>query len=142
VTVLLVLLASCARTVSLEDPEVNSTDRGTCTALMADLPAQVLDQERRTVEPGVLSAAWGKPVITLRCGVAKPAALNAASQCFEVNGVGWLAEEGTGGYLFTTIGRTTYVEVGVPTEYAPEANALVDVAAAVSKHDRLLKPCV
>ena len=32
-------------------------------------------------------------------------------------------------HLFTTIGRTAYVEVGVPTHYTPEANALVDLAA-------------
>ncbi len=109
---------------------------------MGDLPVRVLDLDRRTVQPGRFSAAWGKPVVTLRCGVAKPAALNDASQCFEVNGVGWFAEQAKGGYLFTTIGRTAYVEVGVPSEYAPEGNALVDVAAAVSAHDPLVKPCV
>jgi len=98
---------------------------------MATLPSTVLDQKRRTVEPGALSAAWGDPTITLKCGVEKPPGLGAASECFEVNGVGWFAEEADGGYLFTTIGRSAYVQLGVPTEYAPEANALVDVAAAV-----------
>ena len=93
----------------------------------------MLDQPRRTVEPGTLSAAWGDPTITLKCGVEKPPGLGDASECFEVNGVGWFAEEAEGGYLFTTIGRSAYVQVGVPTEYAPEANALVDVAEAVKK---------
>ena len=109
---------------------------------MAALPDTVLEQDRRTVEPGRLSAAWGQPVITLRCGVPQPPDLNQASECFEVNGVGWFAEEGEGGALFTTIGRQTYVEVGVPSEYAPEGNALVDVAAAVSEHNPLVKACV
>jgi hypothetical protein len=109
---------------------------------MGDLPAIVLDSKRRTVEPGRFTAAWGDPAITLRCGVDKPPKLTAASPCYEVNGVGWFAEEASGGYLFTTIGRATFIEVGVPSRYAPEANALVDLAATVSAHDRLLKPCL
>ena len=108
---------------------------------MAGLPATVVDQPRRTVEPGALSAAWGSPTITLQCGVEKPPRLGDASECFKVNRVGWFAEEAEGGYLFTTIGRPVYVEVGVPTEYAPEANALVDVAAAVQTIP-VDQPCV
>lgn len=109
---------------------------------MAAVPQRVLEAERRTVTPGQFSAGWGKPVITLRCGVAKPAALTAASSCFGVNGVGWYPEQTSGGYRFTTIGRQTYVEVGVPSAYAPEASALVDLAAAVAGHDPLVKQCV
>jgi hypothetical protein len=138
----LLVTAGCARTVTLDDPTPAAAVRSICTQLMSNLPAQVLDQKRRSVKPGTLSAAWGKPVITLRCGVPKPTALNDASQCFEVNGVGWFAEPATGGYLFTTIGRRAYIEVGVPTKYSPEANALIDVAAVVSAHDTLDKPCV
>jgi Protein of unknown function (DUF3515) len=113
-----------------------------CTALLGDLPATVLDNERRRAVPGRFSAAWGDPPITLRCGAEKPPRLTATSQCFEVNGVGWFAEQASNGFLFTTIGRTTYVEVGVPSNYAPEANALVDLADPVSKHNPLLKPCI
>ncbi len=109
---------------------------------MADLPTRVLDAKRRRAQPGQFSAAWGEPPITLRCGVEKPPGLTSAGACYEVNGVGWFAEAASGGYLFTTIGRTTYIEVGVPSHYAPEANALVDLAAVVSKHDPLLKPCL
>jgi hypothetical protein len=138
----LLALPGCTRTVAVDDPMPAGSDRSTCLQLMAALPTRVLDRERRKVEPGAFSAAWGKPVITLRCGVPKPPRLTDASPCFGVNGVGWFAEQTTGGYLFTTIGRQTYVEVGVPAEYAPEGNALVDVAAAVSAHDPVVKPCV
>ena len=117
----------------MTDPTPSAAVRAECAALMSALPETVLDQRRRTVEPGELSAAWGNPTITLKCGVDKPPGLGAESQCYEVNGVGWFAEEAEGGYLFTTIGRPVYVEVGVPTKYAPEANALVDVADAVKK---------
>jgi len=125
----------------MTDPTPSSSVRQQCAAVMADLPTTVLDQPRRTVVPGTLSAAWGDPTITLKCGVEKPPGLGDASECFEVNGVGWFAEEAEGGYLFTTIGRSAYVQMGVPSEYAPEANALVDVAEAVKKTPEL-QPCV
>jgi hypothetical protein len=112
-----------------------------CTALMPNLPGDVLDGKRRKVTPGRFVAAWGNPPISLRCGVDKPPGLTAASECLEVNGVGWYAEQAATGYLFTTIGRTAYVEVGVPSHYRPEANALVDLAAVVSAHDPLTQPC-
>ncbi len=127
--------------MALDDPTPVGADRDTCSRLMSALPDQVLDQKRRTVEPGAFSAAWGDPVISLRCGVAKPPDLNAASPCVEVNGVGWFGEEAEGGYLFTTIGRRTYVELAVPHAYAPESGALVDLAIPVQTHNRLLKPC-
>lgn len=125
----------------MTDPTPSAEVAAQCAAVMAALPDTVLDQTRRTVEPGQLSAAWGDPTITLKCGVDKPAALGAESECFEVNQVGWFAEEGQGGYLFTTIGRPVFIQVGVPTEYAPEANALVDVAEAVKKVP-VDQPCV
>lgn len=125
----------------MSDPAPPDPIRQRCAALMAALPETVLDQRRRAVEPGELSAAWGDPTITLRCGVDRPPGLGAASECFEVNGVGWFAEEAQGGYLFTTIGRPVYVQVGVPTAYAPEANALVDLADAV-RTIPVDRPCV
>jgi hypothetical protein len=110
------LITGCSRAVAVPDPTPTGADVGVCRQLLSALPEQVLDQDRRAAEPGTSSAAWGDPVITLRCG--------------------------QGGRLFTTIGRQTYVEVAVPSGYAPEAGALVDVAAAVQAHDPLRRPCV
>ena len=135
------LLTGCAGSVAIPDPTPSGEPAAVCTAVLADLPAQVEGQDRRDVEPGRFSAAWGSPAITLRCGVDKPPTLEPTSQCFEVNGVGWLAEEATTGYLFTTIGRTAYVEVAVPSDYAPEANVLVDVAAPIAAHVPVITPC-
>ncbi len=134
------LLAGCGR-VAVDDPRPDEASVAVCAGVLADLPESVLDQGRRTVEPGRYSAAWGKPAIVLRCGVAAPAALTNESECLEVDGVGWLAEDADGGTIFTTIGRPTYVEVAVPTRYAPESGALVDVGDAVVAHDPATKPC-
>jgi hypothetical protein len=128
--------------VAIADPDPAPSAVALCRSLMAELPEEVLDEGRRRVEPGSLSAAWGNPTITLRCGVPRPPTLAAGSPCFEVNSVGWFAEEASGGYLFTTIGRAVFVEVGVPAAYAPEATALVDLADAVSEHVPMERPCL
>ena len=125
----------------MPEPTPDATAAPICSSLMGALPDQILDQSRRRATPGVYGAAWGRPAITVRCGVAKPPGLTPASECLEVNGVGWYAEPASGGMIFTTIGRPAFVEVAVPTKYAPEANALVDVAAAVSAHDPVQQPC-
>ena len=56
--------------------------------------------------------------------------------------VGWFTEKIADGYLFTTIGRRFYVSVEVPGAYDPAADALVDLAPSVLKHDPVVKECV
>ncbi|MEV8378200.1 DUF3515 domain-containing protein [Kribbella sp. NPDC056861] len=114
-----------------------------CTQLIQALPAEVLDAERRKTEPvSALTTAYGDPPIEITCGVAPPAGMaQAQSQCFEVNGVGWFAQEVTNGAIFTTIGRKVYLEIAVPKKYAPEANALTDVSDTVKAHNTLITPC-
>jgi hypothetical protein len=135
------LLVATGCSVAVPDPAPDDATAAICGTVLADLPRKVLDQSRRTATPGRLSAAWGRPAITLRCGVPKPPSLVPTSACFEVNGVGWYAEEATGGYLFTTIGRPAFVEMAVPSKYAPEAGALVDVAGTINAHDPVQQPC-
>jgi hypothetical protein len=112
-----------------------------CAALLGDLPPTVADQPRRLVVDNV-AGAWGDPPIILRCGVEKPAALKPDSQCHEVNGVGWLAEEQPDGWLFTTIGRKYNLSLEAPADYEPAADALADVADLVRRHVPNVKPCV
>ncbi|HEY3556812.1 MAG TPA: DUF3515 domain-containing protein [Kribbella sp.] len=120
-------------------PEVTAA----CTDLIKALPSKVLDAKRRKTTPeSPLTTAYGDPPIEVTCGVAPPAGMaEAESQCFEVNGVGWFAKQVKNGFIFTTIGRALYVEVAVPSKYAPEANALTDVADAVNQHNKLITPC-
>ncbi|MEU8226806.1 DUF3515 domain-containing protein [Kribbella sp. NPDC048915] len=114
-----------------------------CAGLVQALPGKILDAERRETSPkSPLTAAYGDPPIELTCGVSPPAGMaEAETKCFEVNGVGWFAKEVQNGVVFTTIGRALYFEVAVPSKYAPEANALVDVSDAVHKHNKLVTPC-
>ena len=111
-----------------------------CAALLADLPKTVAGQPRRLVVEKV-AGAWGDPPIILRCGVEKPPSLKPTSRCHEVNGVGWLAERQSDGYLFTTIGRKHYASLEVPGDYQPAADALADVADVIARHLPVTRSC-
>jgi hypothetical protein len=138
--------------VHVATPSVSGSVRAQCSRLVAALPQQVAGQDRRDVTPaGAQAGAWGDPAVVLRCGVPRPAALRPTSYCFEIDHVGWLATQHgkavsvtspvQGTLDFTTIGRSVYVEVSVPETYAPQADALADVAEAVAKTTRLVEPC-
>lgn len=140
----LILLAGCSPgpaqvAVPSPAPEVATA----CEQLVQALPDKVLDAKRRKTEPASpLTTSYGDPPIEVTCGVAPPAGMaEAQSQCFEVNGIGWFAKPASNGVIFTTIGRALYLEIAVPSKYAPEANALTDVSDAVQKHNRLITPC-
>jgi hypothetical protein len=140
---LLAATAGCDSGVPVAVPSPAPSVIEACERLVHALPDEVLGEGSRKVIPdSLITAAWGDPPIELACGVAPPAELaTAQSQCFEVNGVGWFAEPAENGVVFTTIGRELYVEVAVPDDYAPEANALTDLAAAVSQFNELVQPC-
>jgi hypothetical protein len=140
----LIVLAGCGPgPVPVAVPSPAPEVAAVCEPLVKALPEKVLDAKRRETEPvSPLTAAYGDPPIEITCGVAPPAGMaQAQSQCFEVNGVGWFAQEVENGVIFTTIGRKVYFEVAVPAEYAPEANALTDVSDAVHRFNELITPC-
>jgi hypothetical protein len=126
--------------------ETASGQAGTtgCAELLKALPATVMGQGHRTVSPvSALAAAWGNPAIVLRCGVPTPAMLQPTSRCDVVNGVGWFSrEDADHNWVFTTIGRTSKVELRVPGNYSPAADALIDVAAAIKDNIEVKRPCV
>jgi hypothetical protein len=129
--------------VEVDPPRLTGASAEPCERLVDALPDVLVEQDRREVSPiNAAASAWGDPAIVLRCGVREPEALAADSPCYVVNDVGWLAEERPGAVVFTTIGRSTYVEVTVPDDYAPEAGVLTDLADPVQAATRELRPCV
>ena len=92
------------------------------------------------------AAAWGNPAIVLRCGVPRPRGFDEFAVCHETNGVGWFVpeeqiEDQGADVVMTTIGFEQNVEVRLPAEYRPPAAAMVDVAEAVKRSIRQVKPC-
>ncbi|HEX5566762.1 MAG TPA: DUF3515 domain-containing protein [Streptomyces sp.] len=120
-------------------PSPTGSAAAACRALYDALPERVDGQQRIVFTPKTrYAAAWGDPAIELGCGVPRPEVLTPGSEHYnptadsvEVNGVSWLLEQRDGGYRFTTTGRTVFVQVTVPDTYAPEVNALTDLADAV-----------
>lgn len=144
-----VLTAGCGGgPVEVDDPGPGGASARTCTNLLDALPATVDGAERREVEPADASAAaWGDPAIVLRCGVAMPESFDDFSTCQEADGVGWyIPEEQVTGQpediTMTTIGREVNVEVSLPEEYWPPADAMIDLAAAVDGAVEEIDPCV
>ncbi|KUL61979.1 MULTISPECIES: DUF3515 domain-containing protein [Streptomyces] len=136
----LVSMAGCTFTgdsddsVALAVPTPSAQAAAVCRALHKELPTTVNGLKRGTAEPASdYTAVWGDPAVRLRCGVPRPEAMGSATESAGVNGVDWLPEKRKDGYRFTTVLRRAYVEVTVPGKYAPEVNALLDLAKAVKK---------
>lgn len=134
-------LTGCSYGVGVDAYPTAPNTAKDCDALYADLPQSVADQDRRDVKD-TLAAVWGDAEIILRCGVEKPDRLDRVSQCFVIDDVGWFQESTSDGWLFTTIGREYFLSVEIPKTYDPPADALVDLAKSVKKHDPEVQPCV
>lgn len=132
------VLSACAGAPVEPSPDPSAS--AVCARLVSAVPATVAGARMRS-SSSTLVRQWGDPAIVLRCGVGRPAAMTPTSRCDLVEGVGWFAEDLDDGYRFTTIGRSTFVEVTVPGRYAPEADALVDLAPAVATVPQV-QPCV
>ena len=135
------LLSACSSGVSVPppSPEPSGAAAYACAALHGRLPDEVAGATTTAVKPqSPLTQAWGSPAIILRCGVGIPKALTSTSQLVTINGVDWLPEPLTQGYLFTTVGRVLNVEVSVPDHYSPEADALSDLGPTISALDPLV----
>ena len=132
----------------MDTPGLDAGADRECSALVKALPASIDGAGRRDVEPaGSPAAAWGDPPIVLRCGVSMPKAFDEFAACQETNGVGWFIpeEQMTGearSITMTTIGRDVNVQVILPPEHWPPANAMVDLAPAIKKTTEETRPCV
>lgn len=128
------MFTACAGPVAVPAPQPSSAQvTEACEQLNSALPSSVLTAVRRTTDPQTpTTAAWGDPPITLRCGVEKPPELEPTSTLLTVDGVDWLPVTRSAGYVFTAVGRVTYVEVAVPNSYAPETEVLPGLSGAVS----------
>jgi len=127
------LLPGCSSSVSVAPPDP-PVGGDACGDFMADLPDTLMDQPSRTTDPpSDLTAAWGDPAITVRCGVPRPASLTPTAQLVSIDGVDWFPEQIDGGYRFTTFGRTAGVEVTVPDDYAPESDPVTLLSPTVKR---------
>ena len=140
--VVVIALAGCSSTPTIDDVEVSDADRAACEALVADLPDTLAGLDRRDVEPAdALGAAWGDPAYVLTCGVPEPGDYEPAAECNVIDGVGWYvaddqlsdqSEDATP----IALSLRPYVEVLVPADYRTEGidRALAELAPALKEH--------
>jgi hypothetical protein len=109
----------------------------TCAQVISALPLRLagLDLRRTTSNPPSSSiVAWGDPAIVLRCGVSRPANLNASlsAELFEVNTVLVLPDKGASSTTFTVVDRSVYLDVTVPSSYSqPPLGPIMDALKKV-----------
>ncbi len=146
VVALVAFSATGCGAVEVAKTDASVADRAACADLVATVPGVVADEPRRETSGNPLGAAWGDPAIVLRCGVGEPADYDPFAGCQRVNGVDWFVpteqiEDQDLDAVLTTIGRTPAVELVVPADLRPPLTALVDLAAAVKKHTRVVDRC-
>lgn len=71
------------------------------------------------------AVAWGEPAIVLRCGVPRPPALGPTANLLVINGVEWLPEPGDDATTWTSVDRSVYVDVVVPSEQDGDLVAVI-----------------
>jgi len=135
-------LAGCSSTPTIDDVELSAADRAACESLVADLPDTLAGLDRREVEPAdALGAAWGDPAYVLTCGVPEPDDYEPTAECNVIDGVGWYvtddqlsdqSEDATP----IALSLRPYVEVLVPADYRTEGidRALAELAPALKEH--------
>ena len=125
----------CSGAAPVPAPTPTGLAEAACTDFMADLPDEVAGEARRQTDPeSPWTSAWGDPAITVRCGVADPAALGPTADLITVDDIDWFPEELTAGYTFTSYDRVANVEVTVPDDYAPEITAVTELSPLVSQN--------
>jgi hypothetical protein len=131
-----VLLAGCSGrpvAVAPPSPTPDPDALGACQAFHAALPDRLETVGgRRTTRPdSPLTAAYGDPPASVRCGVPTPAGLSATATLVEVDGVSWYPEELTEGWAMTTVDRVANVEIVVPTAQGPAPSIAADLAPTI-----------
>ncbi len=131
----IVLLGGCGRSVAVAPPTPGPDPSAStlCAAFVTALPDSLgTVGDRRVVDPpSDLTAAYGDPPVAIRCGVPTPAALTPTADLVTVDGIDWLPEELTAGWLMTTVGRTANVEITVPQAQGPAPSVAADLAPAI-----------
>nr|WP_258562679.1 DUF3515 domain-containing protein [Nocardioides sp. MAH-18] len=136
------LLSACGPP-TIETGDLTDAEDRACRDLVAALPASLAGQDSVEVEGDTEhGAAWGDPPIVLTCGV-DALDISDAPPCTVVDGVGWVVpDEGGDETVFTADGYRPRVQVVVPDDYAPEAEALVALAPLVERYTEVEDRCL
>ena len=119
--------------MAVDPPEPDLEQAAACTTFTEALPVELSTVgPRRDVDPdSPLTAAYGDPAVSVRCGVPAPQALSATSLLVTVDGIDWFPEELTAGWVMTTVGLVADVEIRVPAELGPAPSVAADLGPTI-----------
>lgn len=109
-------------------PDLDQATAAICDPVMAAMPVTLDDGAGTTVQPLVVTPggpsflAWGNPLVTIQCGVARPDRLRddisyEPQVITAPNGYGatWIAEESGDRVTWSVIDRSVYFRAELPT---------------------------
>lgn len=109
-------------------PSPSGATAAACAAVIDALPLRLGGLSARAVQGAAGTwdvVAWGEPAIVLRCGIGRPTRLVPGSDDFVIDvgdGRGhraeWFHAQRNSDDVFTTIDRSVYIDVSVPTDQA------------------------
>lgn len=138
------LLTATTLTGCAQDPEIHlnwfeidSTKVTACEKLVTSLPETLIGESRWTLASDEfdeqhherLGAAWGDPIITLKCAVKYPDSNKDIE--VEAGGISWTGSIVTSGYRYNSVGLTQHVQVTIPEVYEAQT-VLTELAPYIS----------
>jgi hypothetical protein len=121
-------------------PSTSAATVSTCAQVISALPLTLDKQSLRRTEsdpPSSQIEAWGDPAIVFRCGVSRPEDLVPGSSTEYIlggnrSGPYYDVTSANGAEIWTTVDRSIYVEVTVPTKYQG-ADVMPPLSRAIAK---------
>jgi hypothetical protein len=109
-----------------------------CRALLAHLPATVVDLAQRPVTEGPeQNAAYGDPAVTVACGITPPEFAD-TDEVWVINHVCWHNATSADAVVLTTVDREVPVRITIPAGYEPPAQWAAQISEAVVSSIRSL----
>lgn len=130
-----IVLGACASAPTVTIENYRPIKPESCAKVISSLPGELLSQGRRPITSSSISpmvAAWGDPVIVVKCAVTVPVDAQLAPDVVTVNGIDWRYEELSNGTRFFSNSLSTMVEIDVPKKYENPTDVLVDLADPLS----------
>ena len=132
VLLLVLTVAGCGGAVQLTPPAPEGAAVAACAELGSLLPETLGGAARGATEPvSPYTAVWGEGEMALRCGVPRPARMQATDQLMELDGVGWFADPTTP-TLFTAVTDLAYVEMTIGREHSAPS-VLMKLSAPINR---------
>ncbi|WP_196073104.1 DUF3515 domain-containing protein [Nakamurella alba] len=142
--------AQDAEPVVLAGVEQPGAATAACASVMAALPDQLGDLQRRaTLGDATAAAAWGNPAVVLRCGISDPIQMTQTNAqgvqagceagLTDISGVSWMQISDVGQSTYLDVDRTVRIALTLPDGLG--SAPIQDISAIVQQTLPRREPC-